>query len=168
MSKTLKGWHTLCMLNNKTITMTQDKYLSWYRSSDTGTSSETMFEVLTGIPAKFHDRPHDMADIGRCIRMLRLFPELRPLIGNVQKKYIAWRPYIDCWMELERLYEKCVEFENLAHEEQKKLKKKKSFNNPLEQSWQLCQRLDLVSRYLVGQRMQGSSSCFSHKEPENF
>jgi len=145
--------------------MTQEKYLLWYRSGDTGISSETMFEVLTGIPAKSLDRPHDMADIGRCIRMLRLFPELRPLIGDVQKKYISWRPYIDCWVELERLYDKCVEFENLAHEEQKKLKKR---NNPLEEAWRLCQRLDLVSNYLVGLRMQGSPCYLADKEPETY
>lgn len=54
----------------------EDRVLFWALSGDTGTSSETMCAYFTGNPPRrFAGAPSDVADRGRCIRLLELAPE---------------------------------------------------------------------------------------------
>lgn len=103
------------------------EWLEWLAGGDTGISSKTMLEAITGIPTDRFDIPYDIADIGRCVRMLRQFPDLRPQIEKVMIKHKEWMPFIDCWKELERRYDECVKFQALPEEEKKKMKNKKIF-----------------------------------------
>lgn len=81
-------------------------YYRWALGHDSGVSSMTIMQALTGIRCLRHgpDVPHDPADFGRCYRMLVLFPELRPRIGEVADTFPIWRKMADAWDELESLW----------------------------------------------------------------
>lgn len=82
-----------------------EKLLDWYRSNDTGISSETIFEVMTGIPVKRHSVPWDSADFGRCYRLLLLMPEWRSRMHEVAEAHPSWAGLVDAWDRLDELYE---------------------------------------------------------------
>jgi hypothetical protein len=146
----------------------KNEWLQWMASQDTGISSETMFSAITGVPVAMRDIPHDMADVGRCVRMLRRLPDLRPQIEKVILQHKEWMPFIDCWKELERLYDECVAFERLPAEEKAKMKKRKHFVSPNTKAWDLMQQLETASYYLRGMRMQNSSSSWSNRPPKDY
>lgn len=78
----------------------------WFASRDTGTSSKTIWSVMTGIPVDWVSHPHDPADFGRCYRLLKLFPAWRKRLSEVATKYPgAWTKLIAHWDELTSLYE---------------------------------------------------------------
>lgn len=145
-----------------------DKYVKWLSSSDTGISSKTMFTALTGIPTGSNDIPYDIADVGRCIRMLRLYPELRENLQAVIDKHIEWIPFIDVWQELERLYDQCIQHEALPIEERKKIERRKHFISPNDKAWKLTQTLTYTARYLKGWRAQNNQNSFSNNPPQTF
>lgn len=144
------------------------EWMEWLASRDTGISSKTMFAAITGIPTGECDVPHDISDVGRCVRMLRKLPDLRPQIEKVMIQHKQWMPYIDCWKELERRYDECVAFEALPEEEKNKMKRRKNFSSPNERAWNLLCELACASRYLSGWRMQNSSSSWRNKAPDEY
>lgn len=85
---------------------THTKHLEWYRGQDSGISSETIFQVMTGIPVKWTSTPMDSGDFGRCHRMLKLFPEWHSRLCEVSEQFPEWKQLIDNWSRLEVLYEK--------------------------------------------------------------
>jgi len=143
-------------------------WCEWLASGDTGVSSETMFSAITGIPVKNYGTPSDLSDVGRCIRMLKKLPELRPLIGMVSEKHKGWMPFIDCWKELEREYERCLIWESTPFEEQKKMKRQKYFIVPNNSFWKTMQELTCASYYLSGMRMQNCKNSWRNKPAESF
>lgn len=79
----------------------------WLAGSDTGSSSITIWAVMTGhrrprdhVPSE----PHDAADFGRCHRLLKLFPAWRERLPEVSALYPEWVPLVDAWDELTALY----------------------------------------------------------------
>lgn len=84
-----------------------DSRLSWFHGRDTGTSSLTIYNVFTGTPTPHHgfSVPWDPADFGRCYRLLKLFPEWLPRLGEVADRFPKWRGLVDNWAELTALYE---------------------------------------------------------------
>lgn len=82
--------------------------MQWLRGNDTGTSSETIFNVFTGVPlSRFGaDVPYDPSDFGRCYRLLKLFPQWRANLSRVSDKYPRWTGLVENWKELEMLYER--------------------------------------------------------------
>lgn len=82
-----------------------DPHERWLRGFDTGLSSRTIFHAFTG--RGLHDRqgsvPHDHHDLGRCVRLLTLFPEFTPL-SRVSEAFPAWDPVLARWDELVGLY----------------------------------------------------------------
>ena len=79
----------------------------WYRSGDTGVSSETIWHVMTGYPVKSYGYPIDVSDFGRCHRMLRAFPEWRARMNEVADRFPReWTLLVKHWDELTALYEK--------------------------------------------------------------
>lgn len=79
----------------------------WLHGFDTGTSSKTIFEVLSGRPVLGSwnaSIPYDPDDFGRCFRLLEIFPEWKNRLPEVAKKYPAWTPLVEHWAELEALY----------------------------------------------------------------
>lgn len=79
--------------------------LAWITNGDTGTSSETIWSVLMGRRPKRADIPHDPADFGRCYRLLKVMPSWRERLPEVAGAYPAWKPLVEAWDELTRLYE---------------------------------------------------------------
>lgn len=85
------------------------KQEEWLFSSDTGTSSLTIFETITGhtleSPRRFGwTPPADSDDFGRCRRLFERFPEWRSKLGEVADRHPAWRPVVEAWDRLERLH----------------------------------------------------------------
>ena len=78
----------------------------WILSSDTGTSSKTIFACMTGSEYEHADVPHDPSDFGRCYRLLNHFPHWHSRLNEVAKKYPIWGPMVSAWAELTALYEK--------------------------------------------------------------
>lgn len=89
----------------------ENKELAWLKGTDTGTSSRTIFSVLSEYGqlayigwSSLGDPPLDPDDFGRCHRLLDRFPAWRARLGEVAAKYPAWAPLVENWPELERLY----------------------------------------------------------------
>lgn len=144
------------------------EHLEWLSSRDTGISSKTMFSAITGIPVGCCDIPYDIADVGRCVRMLRALPDLRSQLSKVIDLHKEWTPFIDCWKELERRYDECINFERLSEDEKKSAKRKKHFVSPNDYAWDTIQQLVCASRYLRGMRMHNSSSSWRNVPPDEF
>ena len=81
----------------------------WLHNGDTGTSSLTIWSVMTGCrPPQSHfsaDVPHDPDDFGRCYRLLKVMPEWRERLPEVATKHKTWAPLVAAWDEMTALYE---------------------------------------------------------------
>ena len=84
----------------------------WWLGTDAGCSSAAIFTVFCRNDLKWaSDRmarssvPRDMADFGRCQRLLNLFPEWKARLKEVADRYpkTAWPELIDRWADLETL-----------------------------------------------------------------
>lgn len=85
--------------------------LKWITGSDTGVSSKTIWSVMMDSvdeekPSYRYDIPHDPADLGRCYRLLALFPEWKSRLKEVAEIFPMWKPMVEKWDELTALYEK--------------------------------------------------------------
>jgi hypothetical protein len=80
----------------------------WLAGGDTGTSSITIWSVMTGRPRPkvgwWPDIPHDPADFGRCHRLLENFPAWRARLPEVSAKHPEWAGLVEAWDELTSLY----------------------------------------------------------------
>lgn len=76
----------------------------WLAGGDTGTSSKTIWSVMTGQDVDRHGIPHDPADFGRCHRLLELFPKWRERLPTVAAIFPEWAPLVEHWDELTALY----------------------------------------------------------------
>lgn len=87
----------------------------WLANGETGISSKTIYAVLTGTdedtvfntsPSWWrHDVPHDPSDFRRCYLLLRFIPEWKPRLHEVAERFPKWKPFVEHWEELTRLYE---------------------------------------------------------------
>lgn len=77
----------------------------WLEHGDRGVSSETIFSAFRGGISPLHAAiPYDPDDFGRCKRLLDLMPEWRADLNRVSALYPWFKPMIDQWDEIERLY----------------------------------------------------------------
>lgn len=88
-------------------------YESWLISDDTGISSRTMFIALRGLsedasPKFGTDIPYDVADFGRCYRLIERFPHWKNELNKVSDRFPKWIPFIENWDELSNLYEEAI------------------------------------------------------------
>lgn len=89
---------------------------AWLRSDETGLSSRFMARVLgpkigvyvpvpeEGIHYHGMHHPHDPADFGRCLGLLKAEPKLREHIGEMANHGKEWKALVENWAELEALY----------------------------------------------------------------
>lgn len=95
----------------------------WFQGCDAGASSVSLLALISiasghtiGFESfalamarqkwkKFHKHPtpNDADDFGRCVRLVRRFPELRPYLKAVGETFSRWRPIVDQWDELEAM-----------------------------------------------------------------
>lgn len=85
------------------------EYVEWSHGDDSGLSSRSLLSYATGINFVGHHHhlwyPSDSGDLGRCIRLLRKFPELRRGLKLAAKEQTSWAMLVDAWDELEELYD---------------------------------------------------------------
>jgi hypothetical protein len=86
-----------------------DPLLAWFYGPDIGTSSLTIFHVLTGFKHLTNgdfraDVPLDPADFGRCLTLLSIVPEWRSRLAEVAARYPAWLRVVEAWDKWEALY----------------------------------------------------------------
>lgn len=79
--------------------------LSWIHNGDTGTSSETIWSVMTGRDVTRYGVPLDPSDFGRCYRLLKIMPSWRARLPEVVARFPRWAKLIEAWDELTALYE---------------------------------------------------------------
>lgn len=80
---------------------------NWLANGRRGTSSNTMFTVMTGVDAlgdSSPSHPHDPADLDRCLVLLHDVPELRAKLPLMAKASPAWAALIAVWDQLEALH----------------------------------------------------------------
>lgn len=84
------------------------QYYQWALGSDSGISSKTIVQALTGaeVLGSWHPSPpFDVADFGRCVRLLDLFPWLREGLFRLPQLHSSWPQALsDEWAQLEALY----------------------------------------------------------------
>jgi len=84
----------------------------WIVGSDTGVSSKTIWGVMMGAEVYSPSIPWDTDDFGRCYRLLQMIPEWRHRLTDVSEKYPEWKPLVDNWDELTRIFE-AAKYEHL-------------------------------------------------------
>lgn len=62
------------------MSTTQERAMKWLFSDDTGSSSEAIVQHMLSISDKCYSYPSDVSALGRCLRLLKLFPEWKPRI----------------------------------------------------------------------------------------
>lgn len=84
-----------------------DAATRWRFGGDAGTSSYTIWSVMTGHPMpdrRVPDVPHDPNDFGRCHELLKLSPAWRERLGEVAARFPAWTALVAEWQALTELY----------------------------------------------------------------
>lgn len=90
----------------------QGDALGWLSNGDTGVSSETIWFVMMGRPARSRfvpDVPRDPSDFGRCYRLLQVMPGWRARLPEVALAHpTRWPAFVEHWDELSTLYEQVI------------------------------------------------------------
>jgi hypothetical protein len=68
----------------------------WLAGEDTGASSQAIAAHMLGLPSD-GAYPHDPADLGRCLRLLRLVPEWETRIQEMARYGKAWELLLAQW-----------------------------------------------------------------------
>lgn len=71
---------------------------TWLSSGDTGSSSKAICSHMSGgtVPDPL-SYPRDGADLARCLRLLKLFPEWEPRISEMAKYGAGWAGLVAAW-----------------------------------------------------------------------
>jgi hypothetical protein len=91
--------------------MFSEKLIQWFKFGDRGASSNTIVEVIEGLPAGMltsnsgRSHPHDPADFIRCVKLIEEVPEYKEKLRLVRRVSPTWSALIDNWEELELLLE---------------------------------------------------------------
>lgn len=75
------------------------KVIAWFSGGDTGMSSKALAAHMTTGKCD-GSYPSDPADLGRCLRLLEMFSEWKPRIGEMAKYGGVWRAYADRWEDM--------------------------------------------------------------------
>ena len=76
----------------------------WIVGEDTGLSSISIWAHMMGVePEDGFTSPSDPSDLGRCLRLLRSFPEWDQRISEMADCGHGWRAIAPHWRELEQL-----------------------------------------------------------------
>lgn len=81
------------------------KYIEWFNGDDTGISSCTLLCIHLRVKHRYGlDAPYDVADFGRCFRVVEKFPEIRDSFPKVARRVKAFRGILKHWDQLCDLY----------------------------------------------------------------
>lgn len=70
--------------------------IRWMAGDDTGASSKAIACHMTGGTCD-GSYPLDPADLGRCLRLLRLFPDWEPRMPEMAKYSLPWKRLAEDW-----------------------------------------------------------------------
>lgn len=87
------------------------KLATWFASHDTGLSSRAIAAKMAGADMNQVDMPcppSDPSDLGRCLRLLELFPEWKPRMGEMASVSESWARILPHWDEVVRSMEREV------------------------------------------------------------
>lgn len=89
------------------MTGEEQKIVEWLSGSDTGVSSKALAFAFLGetyFRARF--APADPADLGRCLRLIRLVPQVREMVDELAGYgHKEWERLAPHWDELTALFE---------------------------------------------------------------
>lgn len=92
--------------------MTDDerRKFEWLLGRDTGSSSMAIFAHMVGFNSppggrRWWDAPSDPSDLGRCLRLLDLFPEWKPRMPEMANRSPYWAELIKHWEEIVASYD---------------------------------------------------------------
>ena len=83
-----------------------ENVVRWLANGERGISSNTIVQVLVGLPCVGTwggSHPHDPDDLTRCIRLLEECPELTPLFPRMEHASKEWGVLVPAWPELSAL-----------------------------------------------------------------
>jgi hypothetical protein len=100
--------------------------IRWLQTARVGTSSETIYRTLMGESLQRADIPYDPDDFSRCYELLRRVPSFRRRLPEVATAYPKWKPFVEAWDELTKLYEQGCETDwqppHVMHERMRELR----------------------------------------------
>ena len=74
--------------------------LLWLAGGDSGMSSKAICYHMLGMKSDGSFLPLDPSDLGRCLRLLELFPEWKPRMGEMARYSAQWAALVERWDEL--------------------------------------------------------------------
>ena len=80
---------------------------SWLITGRRGGSSDTMFSRLTGVDVLWGEsgnHPYDPDDLDRCLALLYVVPELRPLLSHMSDVSPQWAALVERWDDIEAMH----------------------------------------------------------------
>ncbi len=133
----------------------------WIIYGEVGTSSKTIWSVMTGIvenkmrcDGMHFDTPKDPDDFSRCFKLLTLFPVWRSKLFMVADRFPKWIPFVREWDNLEKMYYKwqvnIEKYFSLPIKERKKFK----FDDGM---YNFMQKLDDEAMVLDGWVKEGNN-----------
>lgn len=81
----------------------EQRVTEWLSGRDVGLSSKTIARQMLGHDNTEIGAPSDGADLGRCLRLLRLIPEWRERLDEMATVGHVWAALVPHWDELEAL-----------------------------------------------------------------
>lgn len=81
------------------MTPDQKKILYWLFNGHTGVSSKSLAAEYLGIEKEECCPPRDPADLGRCLLLIELVPDVRQCVDRLAEKNDAWKKAAKCWDE---------------------------------------------------------------------
>jgi hypothetical protein len=78
---------------------TERRALLWLAGGDSGASSKAICHHMLGMKSD-GSFPWDPSDLGRCLRLLELFPEWKPRIREMARYSPQWAALVARWDEL--------------------------------------------------------------------
>jgi hypothetical protein len=71
--------------------------VKWLAGNDTGISSRSLAFEFLGERAHDIDAPADPSDLGRCLRLIALVPEIRACVDSLGAKHPRWKHAAENW-----------------------------------------------------------------------
>ena len=87
------------MTDNIKHSSIERRALLWLAGGDSGASSEAICHHMLGMESD-GSFPWDPSDLGRCLRLLELFPEWKPRIREMARYSPHWAALVARWDEL--------------------------------------------------------------------
>lgn len=107
-NKVIEAVNSICDEFSKPIVKSSEGMglTAWLASDDVGMSSKFMASVLSGKFEAEFAYPHDVSDLGRCIRMIRAVPELAERIFLLKDHHgRKWAAIAENWERWCALYD---------------------------------------------------------------